>query len=133
MKINKQGRRDGKLLFRSCMVDGVLDEGRVRSAVTMVLDKQPRGYLAALNHFSRLVKLEIQRRTATVQSPMALTPDLQMQVRQRLESVYGAGLAMGFMVDESLIGGLRVQVGSDVYDGSIRSRLTGLASSFAGN
>lgn len=133
MKINKQTRRDGKQLFRACLVDGVLDEGRVRAVVTAVLDKRPRGYLAVLSHFSRLVKLEIQRRTATVQSPQPLTPDLQMQVRQRLESVYGPGLAMGFTVDEGLIGGLRVQVGSDVYDGSIRSRLTGLASSFAGN
>jgi F0F1-type ATP synthase delta subunit len=31
-----------------------------------------------------------------------------------------------FAVDPALIGGLRIQVGSDVYDGSIRARLATL-------
>ena len=60
MKINKQARRDGKTLFRSCLVSGRLDEGRVRTAVDSVLEKKPRGYLAALHHFLRLMKLEVQ-------------------------------------------------------------------------
>ncbi len=133
MKINKQARRDGKSLFRSCLADNRLDEGRVRQVITEVLDKKPRGYLAVLSHFSRLVKLEIQRRTARVESATALTPDLQSQITARLEGSYGAGLSIGFVENPDLIGGIRVQVGSDVYDGSVRSRLNGLAGSFAAN
>jgi len=55
MKIGKQARRDGKDLYRICLVDGVLNEGRVRQVMTQVLASKPRNYLAALTHFQRLV------------------------------------------------------------------------------
>ena len=131
MKINKQARRDGKSLFRSCLQNDQLDETRVRAAVTAVLEQKPRGYLAVLHHFTRLVKLEIHRRTAVVESPVALTSLLQAQISDRLTVVYGPGLSITFSENATLIGGIRVQVGSDVFDGSIRSRLNGLAGSFS--
>ncbi|MCS1409653.1 MAG: ATP synthase subunit delta [Verrucomicrobia subdivision 3 bacterium] len=130
MKINKQAWRGGKALFRSCLENDRLDENRVRSAVSKVLEQKPSGYLAVLSHFSRLVKLEVQRRTAVVESSVVLTPDLQAQVKEKLEGMYGSGLTIGFTENAALIGGIRVQVGSDVYDGSVRSRLNGLAASF---
>ena len=37
---------------------------------------------------------------------------------------------MTFSENAALIGGIRVQVGSDVFDGSVRSRLNSLADSF---
>jgi F-type H+-transporting ATPase subunit delta len=130
MKINKQARRDGKSLFRCCVQNDQLDETRVRAAVTAVLERKPRGYLAVLHHFSRLVKLEVQRRTALVESSFALAPDVQAQISERLAAVYGPGLSMTFSENASLIGGIRVQVGSDVIDGSVRSRLNSLAGTF---
>jgi F-type H+-transporting ATPase subunit delta len=47
-----------------------------------------------------------------------------------LEKRYGAGLNVTYSVDPSLIGGLRIQVGSDLYDGSVKTRLEKLAQSF---
>ena len=64
MKITKQARREAKELFRTCMVNGVLDEARARQAVTQVIAGKPRGYVAILSHFQRLVKLEVARRPA---------------------------------------------------------------------
>ena len=65
MKISKQARREAKQLFRSCVTNGgVLDEGRVRLAVKRVLEVKPRGYMPILSHFERLLRLEIERRTA---------------------------------------------------------------------
>ncbi len=133
MKINKQARRDGKNLFRSCFQNDQLDESRVRTAVSSVLEKKPRGYLAILHHFSRLVKLEAQRRSAVVESSVALAPSVQAQISERLNLSYGAGLSIRFSENPALIGGLRVKVGSDVFDGSVRARLNGLAASFAEN
>ncbi len=132
MKIHKQARRNGKALFQSCLVKERLDEERVRAAVREVLEQKPRGYLAFLGHFLRLVKLETQLRTATVESSVTLSSGLQARIREKLERLYGEGLAVGFSENAALIGGLRVQVGSDVYDGSLRSRLNHLAAAFAG-
>jgi F-type H+-transporting ATPase subunit delta len=130
MKISKQARREAKELFRSCVNNGLLDEGRVRQAVPAVLAQKPRGYVAILTHFQRLVKLDLDRRTAKVESAAALTPPEQAAIEANLAQRYGGGLSLSFAQNAALLGGLRVQVGSDVYDGSVRARLEALRESF---
>jgi F-type H+-transporting ATPase subunit delta len=130
MKIPKQARREAKELFRSCLVDGLLDESRVRLVVQRVVAAKPRGYLAILSRFQRLVKLDLERRTARVESAAPLAADLQNALLASLGRVYGAGLNITFAPDPSLIGGMRIRVGSDVYDGSIKARLRALQESF---
>jgi F-type H+-transporting ATPase subunit delta len=130
MKISKQARRDTKQLCRSCRVNGVLDEGKVRQAVQQVIAARPRGYLAILSHFQRLVRLDLDRRTARVQSPMPLAEPQQVSIRANLARRYGEGLIFAFSQNPGLIGGLRVQVGSDVFDGSVQARLADLEAGF---
>jgi F-type H+-transporting ATPase subunit delta len=130
MKISKQARRDAKQLFRGCLVQGRLDEGRVRETVRVLLESRPRNWLAALSHFQRLVKLEVDRRTARIESPAALDATQQAQVKTQVEKVHGAGLTFQFVQNPNLLGGLRIRVGSDVYDGSVESRLAALEQSF---
>ena len=130
MKISKQARRDAKQLFRSCVLDGLLDDDRVRQTVQQIIAQKPRGYLAILTHFQRLVKLDVARRTAKIESAIQLPEDLRVGVQANLARRYGPGLTVSFAQNQDLIGGLRVQVGSDVYDGSIRTRLAELAERF---
>jgi len=128
VKISKQARRDAKELFRSCRVNGLLDDAKVRQVVQRVIAGKPRGYLAILSHFERLVKLELDRRTARVESPAPLAGPQQAAIRANLARRYGEGLIFSFTQAPGLIGGLRVQVGSDVFDGSVQARLAGLES-----
>lgn len=130
MKVSKQTKRDAKELFRSCLIDGLLDEGRVRNAIQRVLQVKPRGYLAVLSHFQRLVKLDFERRTGRVESATALSADLQARVQSGLSHAYGAGLRLSFTQNPGLIGGMRIKVGSDVYDGSVQARLAALQDTF---
>ena len=130
MKITKQSRRDAKQLFRSTLVNGQMDETRVRSVVKIVLEQKPRGYMAILGNFTRLVKLEQDRRAAKVESAVALTPEQQSGVSANLQKMYGNGLNLSFHVNPALVGGLRVKVGSDVFDGSVAARLQELEESF---
>jgi len=130
MKITKQARRDAKQIFRSCLVNGLLDENRVRQAVQQLVELKPRGYLGILSHFERLVKLDVERRTAKVESATPLAPDVQAKVQAGLTQRYGQGLAISFTQNPALIGGLRIRVGSDVYDGSVQGRLNALQESF---
>src|SRR3712207_3534321 len=126
MKITKQARRDAKALFQSCRVNGVLDEGKVRQAVQAVLAQKPRGFEGILAHLQRLVKLDIDRRTAVVESAAPLSPALQTSIRENLSRKYGQGLNLSFSQNPALIGGLRIKVGSDVYDGSVQAKLAAL-------
>jgi F-type H+-transporting ATPase subunit delta len=130
MKISKQARRGAKELFRSCLVNGLLDENRVRHTVELVLQARPRGYGAILSHYQRLVKLEVARRTARVETAASLAADLQARTEASLARAYGPGLNISFGLNPALIGGMRLRVGSDVYDGSVQARLAALQESF---
>jgi F-type H+-transporting ATPase subunit delta len=126
MKITKQARRDAKQLFVSCKVNGLVDDSRVRQAVTAVIARKPRGYVGILSHFHRLVKLDIERRSARVESATPMPDSLMNSVRSNLAGRYGQGLNVAFAVNPALIGGMRIQVGSDVFDGSVKARLAEL-------
>ena len=130
MKITKQSRRDAKQLFNSCQISGLLDENRVRQVVTTVIARKPRGYVGILSHFERLVKLDVARRTAKIESAAPLGAELQAGVQANLARIYGGGLSLSFAQNPALIGGLRVQVGSDVYDGSVLARLNTMRENF---
>jgi len=57
---------------------------------------------------------------------MPLPPDLQADVQAGLARAHGPGLHISFAHRPTLIGGMRIQVGCDVYDGSVRGRLAAL-------
>jgi len=130
MKISKQAQRDARQLFRCCLVNGILDEARMRQAVSLLVSKKPRGYVEILSRLHRLVKLEVARRTAKVEGATESSPAQIAEIKSNLEKRYGAGLNVSYVVNPSLIGGLRIQVGSDLYDGSVKTRLEKLAQSF---
>ena len=130
MKISKQARHEARQLFISCQAGGLLNEDRVRQAVRLVAERKPRGYAAVLAHFLRLVKLDVARHTAKIESAAALSPQFQAQVQADLARRYGGGLSFTFSENPALLGGVRIQVGGDVYDGSVQARLAALQESF---
>jgi len=130
MKTSRQLKREAKRLFRLCLVNGLLDEGRTREVVQRVIADKRRGGLALLSHFQRLVKLDSARHTAEVQSAMPLPEDLRASVQAGLARAYGPGISASFAHNPGLIGGMRIKVGSDVYDGSVRARLAWLEKNF---
>ena len=130
MKISKLAQREARQVFRSCRVNGLLDDNQVRQATALLLAKRPHGYVEILSRLHRLVKLELERRAARVESATPLPADLQADVADRIRKIYGPGADITFSRNPALIGGLRVQVGSDLYDGSVRSRLEKLEQSF---
>jgi F-type H+-transporting ATPase subunit delta len=63
------------------------------------------------------------RRPVLVRSAVALDDAQRDALRDRLGRMLAATPLLTFEVDPALIGGLVVQVGDDVYDASVRSRL----------
>jgi F-type H+-transporting ATPase subunit delta len=130
MKISKQAQRDARQLFRSCHANDLLDENRVRQTVKLLTDQKPRGYVEILSRLHRLVKMDLEQHAARVESALPLTADLQAEVTGEIKKKYGAGVSISFAQNPALIGGLRIQVGSDLYDGSVQTKLNQLAQSF---
>ena len=130
MKSPKQLRREARQMLHLCLVRGLLDEARVRRAVQKVLEANRRRSLTLLSYFQRLVRLERARHTAEVESAASLPATLQARILSNLDHVYGPGLSTSFSLNPALIGGMRIRVGSDVYDGSVRSGLAFLRRRF---
>jgi F-type H+-transporting ATPase subunit delta len=130
MRTTKQLRREAKQLFRICLVNGSLDETRVRQAVEKALEGKRRGSFTLLSHFQRLVKLERSRHRADVESAAALPAALQASILSNLQRVYGPEMKTSFALNPGLIGGVRIQAGSDVYDGSVLAGLVSLQRNF---
>jgi F-type H+-transporting ATPase subunit delta len=126
MKPNRKVKRAARHLYRACLIDGVLDETRVRQVAQRIATSKRRGSLRLLSDFQRLVRLDCDRHTALVESATPLVSSLQDSIHADLTRLYGSGIEATFVANPALIGGLRIKVGSDVYDSSVRSRLAAL-------
>src|SRR3954447_3180588 len=129
MKINKEIRQVSRELLRSSFTDGQLDNGRISQLVKSLIEKKPRNFRAILDNYKRLLRLEIEKRTATIETASELAPEAGQQIVGNLKRRYGVELATNFVVNPELLGGMRIRVGSDVWDSSVRNRLNRLAQS----
>ena len=130
MKTTRQVKREAKHLFRLCFVDRSLDEARVRIVLRGILESKRRGYLALAGQFQRLVRLDRLQHTAEVESATPLPPDLRANVQASLVRAYGPEMSTSFAESPTLIGGMRIRVASDVYDGSVKAGLAALEKRF---
>ena len=123
MKISKDIRQLSRKLMRASYVNGALDRERINSIVQSIIAERPRNYIHLLENYLRLLRLEFGKRQAIIESAAELDPEAGRKIMAGLEHKYGAGLATDFVVNPALLGGVRVRVGSDVWDSSVRSRL----------
>jgi len=130
MQSNKRAKREAKRLFRLCLTGGRLDEVLLGQTVHGAAAGGRRNRLGILAHLLRLVRLEHAQHTAAVESAAPLAADLKTELEAALTHRFGQGLATEFTVSPPLIGGVRIQVGSDVYDASVRASLETLERSF---
>jgi F-type H+-transporting ATPase subunit delta len=130
MSQTQQAQRDAKALFRNCLVNGLLDDGRAREVVRRVAESRNRNRFKFLSYFRRLVRLDHARHTATVENATPLSADMQASIQVGLAHTYGPGLDTTFTLNPALIGGMRIKVASDVYDSSVKARLAAIQERF---
>jgi F-type H+-transporting ATPase subunit delta len=130
MKVSKVAAATARRLFGLCQTAGRLDETKLRTVVTRLIESKPRDYRAVLSALQRLTRLEADRRRVTVESAVALDDASRQRVVDGLAKAHGPNLTISYTVKPELIGGLRIRVGNDVLDGSVQGRLTRLANAF---
>ena len=123
MKINKEAQRTARQLMKLTLKNGRVDEDVARRVVIGLRDEKSRGYLAKISAYLRLVRLELERRRAVIESAVELDAATKSVVESNLQKKYDGGLTTEFKVTPELIGGMRIRVGSDVWDGSVKGRL----------
>jgi F-type H+-transporting ATPase subunit delta len=123
MKINKEIRQLSRDLLRASFTDGRLDRGKIASLTQSLIAKKPRNYIKVLENYKRLLRLEVEKHHAKIESASELNEKVREQIIANLQRKYGNDLSTEFVVNGKLIGGMRIRVGSDVWDGSVRERL----------
>ena len=130
MRSNKQAKRTAKRLFGFCLLNDRLDEDRVREVAKHVAAADRSDCGSILKHFLRLVKLDRAQHAANIESATPLPSDLRIEILATLARRYGPGLTSTFTILPSLIGGVRIRVGSNVYDSTVLARLTAIEKGF---
>ena len=106
-------------------------------AQRLVLDPMVRNFLAVLidHHrigmidlIARQFELELDSRLgiteAKVTSSRDLTTDERLALENQIKQITGKSVRASYTTDKELIGGAVVQIGSTIYDGSVRGQLS---------
>ena len=130
MKSRKEALRTAKKIFAASLVEGQLDIHTVKKVIAKLKETRPRGYIQVADAYWRLVKLEVERNRAIIQSAIALDEKTKNQVVADLKKKYGSQIAPEFAVVPGLLGWMKIRVGSDVWDGSVKNRIERLSENF---
>lgn len=128
--------RSAPLERRDQLLGGLID-GKISPIAADLLHDvlaNPRG-TSMFSGVQRLVEAAAARRrrsVAVVKSPVSLTGAQEERLASSLARIYGREIAVSVDVDPAVQGGLRVQVGDDVIDGSVAGRIDDIQRRFAG-
>jgi len=123
VKISKEARKTAKALFQLSFTDGKLDRAKSGPIVAKIAESKPRYYIDILKEYQRLARLEIQQHHAVIESATPLDSALAQQLERDLRAKYGNDLTTEYKTTPDLIAGMRIKLGSDVWDSTVRGRL----------
>lgn len=91
-----------------------------------------RGIVASLTELERLVAARRRKLVAAVTSAQPLTKAQSARLATLLETAYGRSVQLNTSVDADVVGGLRIEVGSDVVNATVLSRIDDVRRRLAG-
>ena len=127
--------RDKKVLsFAKKLVEmsrdnGVVTESKVSDVLAAIKQAKPRKELLVLKTYLYFIRKALAEQTAVVATPGALSADALASIESSFSKIYGRPITAVTKTDTSLIAGVRVRVGDDVYDASVAGRLKRIAES----
>jgi F0F1-type ATP synthase delta subunit len=122
----RQTSRDAAKLWRLCLADGLPDADRVRQVVDQVIASGRHHRLEVLARLMRLLKRDRDERTAKVGSAAPLDEATRATVQEGLARRFGRAMSTTFVVDPSLIAGIRLKAAGELFDDTVSARLAAL-------
>ena len=118
-----------KKLLELSKDNGVVTESKVAEVLAGFQQVQHRRHLTVLKTFLNYLRREVALQTAVVSAPTGLSEDAIKAIEVQFSKLYNRPVNAVTQPDTSLIAGVRVRVGDDVYDASVAGRLQRLAES----
>lgn len=129
MAVHKKAQLLARQLFTLSFADGRISAERVNGVLEYIEKKQPAHPLAVLKAYHRLVATELAKNEAMVEHAGVVSDTLLQTIASALSKRYGRPITTATKANPSLLAGLRVRVGDDVYESSVAGQLDALAAS----
>ena len=129
MKRDQKITKLAKKLLELSKDSGVVTESKVAEVLAGFRQVQHRRHLTVLKTFLNYLRREVALQTAVVSTPTGLSEDAIKAIEVQFSKLYNRPVNAVTQPDTSLIAGVRVRVGDDVYDASVAGRLQRLAES----
>lgn len=122
----------GRAALVERLLDGKVEQVTVELAVASCYGIGGRGFHASLDHLIEAAAAARDEAVAYVTVARPLDESGERTLAAKLSLVYGRTVGVKITVDPAIIGGIRVQVGSDLWDGSVSRRLDEARQALAG-
>lgn len=124
------GERKRDLL--AALLDGRAVAPAERLIALAVLQPRGRSLEANLEAYARLAAERRERLVALVRVAAPLTGQQQRRLAEALAGLYGHEIHLNVLLDPQVVGGMSVQVGDELIDASVATRLAALRRRLAG-
>lgn len=116
-----------KLVELSKDANGGITDAKVSEVLAGLNAVKHRHHLTVLKAYRGYLRRELALQTAVVSTPGELSAAALKEIEAKFTGVYGRSISAITKQDTSLIAGVSVRVGDDVYDSSVAGRLQRLA------
>jgi F-type H+-transporting ATPase subunit delta len=127
MAADKQTKLLAKQLFKLSVVNGVVSPEQVAGVLGWVEKTSPRRPVALLKAYHHRIALELAKSRAEVEHAGPVSDATLRQIEAAMTRRYARPVTASAKPNPSLLAGLRVRVGSDVYESSVASQLAKLS------
>lgn len=124
---NKQVQQLARQFLRLSLVDGAVSAEHVAGVLQYIELHRPPQAVAVLRAYRRLVAAELARGQAIVEHAGAVPDALLARIAESMTKRYGRAVTAVARRQDSLLAGLRVRVGDDVYESSVAGQLATLS------
>jgi len=122
----KQVQQLARQLFAMSLVDGRLSEERVAGVLSYLEKNPPAQPIEVLKAYQRLVAIEVAKNEAVVEHAGPIGADVLASIESSMSQRYQRTVTAKSKPNPSLLAGLRVRVGDDIYESSVANQLAGL-------
>lgn len=127
MTRNKKILQFAKKLVELSREDGIVTESSVNEVLDGLKKAELRHKLLVLKTYLHYIRRAVAEQTAVVATPGALSQDALSAIETNFSRIYNRSITAVTSEDASLIAGVRIRIGDDVYDTSVAGRLKRLA------
>ena len=127
MRGNKKTKALAKQLFKLSVVNGTVSPEQVTGVLGYIEKTKPQQALALLKLYHRAIATELAKSNAVVEHAGPISATALQSIAAALSRKYSRPVAATAQLDSRLLAGVRVRVGSDVYESTVAGQLANLS------